>query len=247
MRSRGRSRIMRFRRVLTAVLAAALLELVAAGCGVQASPGAARPPSGRDASSATGPSVPVDSACGLPGSADTTLSVAPPVDEWHHESTSLWPWPSSKEYGPARTTSKGVRECFAYSPQGAVFAAANIAAMWSDPQLMSDRSVVLGFFGHGSQYARLAAKLDAGASPSIKTMEDVRATMAGVRLLDMHDGKAVVDLGFEGSSGGHGSAVSIVYRLVWDHGDWKLQCEDDPPVTATTLPTLTGYLDWKEG
>lgn len=238
---------MRRSRKPAAVLAAALMLWAAAGCGVRASSEPSPPAPAPAPSGTSGATVPADSACGLPGSGDRSLSSAPEVDEWHHESTSLWPWPSSKEYGPARTTSKGVRECFAYSPQGAVFAAANIAAMWSDPALMSDKSVVLGFFGHGSQYGRLQAKLAGADAPSIKAMEGVRATMAGVRLLDMHDGKAVVDLGYDGSSEGHGSAVSIVYRLVWDRGDWKLQCEQDPPVTATTLPTLSGYLDWKEG
>lgn len=234
------------RRYLAAALATVLTAGTVAGCGAPASSGQARPDTGGARSARPAPSVPSDSICGLPGSAETTLSVAPEVDEWHHESSSLWPWPSSAEYGPGRTTAKGVRECFAYSPQGAVFAAANLAAMWSDPALMSDKAVVLGFFGRGSQYDRLAAKLKEGAAPSIRETEGVRATMAGVRLLDMHDGKAVVDLGYDGSADGHGSAVSIVYRLVWDNGDWRLQSEDDPPVTATTLPTLSGYIDWRE-
>lgn len=238
---------MRRGRKLAAALAAALMMWTAAGCGARPSSAPSASASASAPSGASKADVPSDSACGLPGSRDQTLSSAPEVDEWHHESTNLWPWPSSKKYGPARTTSKGVRECFAHSPQGAVFAAANIAAMWTDPDLMSDKSVILGLFGHGSQYDRLKTKLAETSAPSMKTDEGVRATMAGVRLLDMHDGKAVVDLAYDGSSNGHRSIVSIVYRLVWDDGDWKLQCEKDPPVTSAALATLSGYLEWKEG
>ncbi|RBP98814.1 hypothetical protein CRD59_07115 [Bifidobacterium xylocopae] len=158
----------------------------------------------------------------------------------------MWPWPSSSAYGPGRAPASGVRSCFAHSPEGALFAAANIAAMWTDPAIMGDADKVSSLFGKGPAYDEIVSRLHSQGLRSGRQAQDVRASMQGFRLLEYAADHASVDLGYEGSQASHSSDMSMVYMLVWSDGDWKLRSESAPPMTSAAIPSMSGYVEWRE-
>lgn len=236
------------RRTITALLLLAPLALTS-GCGWGGQPAASSTGSSSTvspSSTSTGATSVQPSVCGLPGSGDsTTLTTTPHVDEWRYENQTLWPYPYAKSYGPGVVKDDGMRSCFSHDPQGALFAAANIAAMTTDQNLMSDPEHAISLFGKGSQYDRMAAKIRQLGSFPVGSASDSRGTPAGFRILDFTDSEATVDLGFVGTSAGQSVDLSIVYHLVWSDGDWKLRCEKDIPITSAVIPSFTGYTEWK--
>ena len=168
-----------------------------------------------------------------------------PTVAWNYQEQTLWPYPTSDELGPYLTDSDGYRRCYAHSPSGALLAAANIAAMMTSPTLMTDADSVVKLFGHGSQYETIKEKLQ---SETLKNDSDsgVRAELYGFRILESQETTAIVDLGYQASADGRSINLSIVYNLVWDDGDWKLQSEDTVPVTSATLSSFVNYTPWRE-
>lgn len=168
-----------------------------------------------------------------------------PTVAWNYQEQTLWPYPTSDELGPYLTDSDGYRHCYAHSSSGALLAAANIAAMMTSPTLMTDADSVVKLFGHGSQYETIKEKLQ---SETLKNDSDsgVRAELYGFRILESQETTAIVDLGYQASADGRSINLSIVYNLVWDDGDWKLQSEDTVPVTSATLSSFVNYMPWRE-
>ena len=68
------------------------------------------------------------SICGLPGSSDKALGSAPKTD-W--ELVGKMAAPTAADFGPGKKDSNGFRYCFANSPEGALFAAVNVAVLGS--------------------------------------------------------------------------------------------------------------------
>lgn len=239
---------MRARRYLAALAAFVALAGMS-GCGSSGHPDASVPASPRSTAHAPAAAASVRSVCGLPGFVESgEVTAAPHVDKWGYEDQSLWPYPTSHSAGPGRTSaSTGVRSCFAHTPEGALFAAANIAAMMTSPKITSNVDAVIGLFGKGPEYQRVVDSLRRkGMGPQDQNM-DARAAMGGFRMLSYDATHAVVDLAYRGTSMGQSIDMSIVYRLVWSDGDWKLRSETEAPITSNVIGSLSGYVEWNEG
>ena len=61
-----------------------------------------------------------------------------------------------------------------------------------------------------------------------------------------YDGdSARIDVAVRGSASGKTLNLSMVYPLVWEDGDWKLNVTDaSAPIDVATIPDLAGYITW---
>lgn len=176
------------------------------------------------------------SVCGLPGDEETALGSAPESD-W--ELVGRMAVPSAPEAaGPGVVDESGFRSCFAQTPTGALYAAANI---WAT-----------GFFGNPTKlYQELAADSSVRnqALEAIANGEDVGSPnvpgmqIRGFILRSYTDQEATVDIAVETENGSYGSLPT---PLVWEDGDWKI----DLPPTGNTglqqLQNLNDYIRWGE-
>ncbi|MFF2832352.1 hypothetical protein ACFVSK_11375 [Cellulosimicrobium cellulans] len=178
------------------------------------------------------------SVCGLEGEElSGTLSTAPAAD-WAYQGTTAYP--TSSEFGPGETTPDGVRYCFQHSPTGALFAAANAVVQGTDP------STVLAWLTAFVAEGPVREELLSSSAGSTGT-EGARVQIAGFRVLAYEEDSATVDIAVRGSSAGQSVNLSMVYRLVWEAGDWKLQVDDPAtPIDVATIPDLAGYITWGE-
>jgi hypothetical protein len=201
--------------------------------GAAASPASSSAPTASSASP-TSTATADASVCGLPGAVMTgALSTAPPA-VWAYQGTTAYP--TSKSYGPAATTTGGVRYCFQHSPSGALLAAANALVQGSDPTVSADW--VKYALGEGQYRAQVLANLGTSSSSSS------RLSIAGFRVLS-YDGKtARVDLAARTASGTGTISVSGVYTLVWQGGDWKISADVAKPLDTALIPDLAGYVPW---
>ncbi len=120
-------------------------------------------------------------------------------------------------------------------PEGALFAAANIVALGSDPELGPRITEELTLDGPGRD-AALQEPPAAGGS-------EVRIQIEGFRLLDYSGDTADVDLAMRTSRGAY---VAQVFPLAWDDGDWKVRLapSGELPTGLVQLPDLAGYTPW---
>jgi hypothetical protein len=178
------------------------------------------------------------SVCGLAGEVlDGSLTTAPDA-EWQYQDTTAYP--TSAEFGPGDTNADGVRYCFQHSPEGAVFAAANAVVQGSDSETME--AWLEYFLAEGPNRAAVLAQ-GAGTDTSA---QGVRVEVAGFRLLAYDGDTARVDVAVRGATGGQTVNLSMVYTLVWEAGDWKLQVTDpNAPINVANIPDLTGYISWE--
>ena len=146
--------------------------------------------------------------------------------------------PTVPEAGPATIDPDGYRRCYARTPLGALTAAANLAAMGSDPALAG----------------RLA---DDGLMPGalrdrlLSTPEPSSATAGGAQIrgfqMVSYDGTATtINLGMQAQNGGYGVAT---IELVWHEGDWRIGVRgegeaQEMAVTYSWPPSLVGFVLW---
>lgn len=145
-------------------------------------------------------------------------------------------YPTSSKAGPADIKS-GVRTCFQHSPEGALFAAANAVVQGSDKATVK---AWLDYFVTGSARDEV---LSAGAGSS--TASGIRVKIVGFRVLAYDGSSARIDVAVRGSASGKTINLSMVYPLVWENGDWKLNVTDaSAPIDVATIPDLAGYISW---
>lgn len=188
-------------------------------------------------SSSPSETVETDSVCGLPGIVlKGKVSVAPEA-EWDYQGTMAYP--ASPKFGPGKTSAEGLRFCFQHSPEGAVFAAANAAVQGSDPT--RNKPWIKYFLAKGPHRDALLKQGGEGGGS-----QGTRLELVGFRLL-AYDGKtARVDVAVRGSAQGLSVYLSIVYNLVWEDGDWKLDVIDpQQPIDVARIPDPSGYVPWK--
>lgn len=180
--------------------------------------------------------VETDSVCGLPGIVkEGKVSVAPEA-EWEYQGTIAYP--TSPKFGPGKTSADGFRFCFQHSPEGAVFAAANAVAQGSDP--VRSKPWMEYFLAEVPQRDALL-KQGGGHSGS----QGTRLELVGFRLLAYDGNTARVDVAVRGSAQGQTIYLSIVYYLVWEDGDWKLDVIDPQhPIDVAQIRDLSGYVSW---
>ena len=172
------------------------------------------------------------SICGLPGfETESTLTSAPETD-WELVGTVAAPTDPT-ESGPGVIDDAGFRSCYAHTAKGALYAAANFAAMGSDATF-GPRLVELVAPGPGR---------DELASEPITSSSPTRAQIAGYSIGAYSSDAVTVDLVLNYADG---RLVSIPLKLVWAEGDWKilLTATGDFPLAPAELENLGGYTPW---
>ncbi|WP_047523987.1 hypothetical protein [Microbacterium sp. ZOR0019] len=176
------------------------------------------------------------SVCGLSGEVlEGTLTNVPDVDEWVYQGTTAYP--TSTKYGPGMTAPEGYRYCFQHSPEGAAFMAATAIAQGGDPTV--NAAWVNYVVPEGPYRDQLLSSAGQGG-----TTQGIRMDVRGVRLLSYTGDTARVDLGISGASQGKTINASVVYELVWQDGDWKLNAETPTPFDFAAIPNLSSYTPW---
>lgn len=178
---------------------------------------------------------PDPSACGLKDYEPTGSVDSPPAAEWELVGTVAAPT-DPKGAGPGVAEENGYRSCFAHTPVGALYTAANIVAMGSIVgigQEVTEKSVIPG--------AGQQAALDQLAQGTPST-SSARYQIAGYNVLAYDGSTATVDIAVNSS----GKLVSMVQSLKWSDGDWKVVLSDNgqPPIAAASLDSLGGFTPW---
>lgn len=188
---------------------------------------AARTPTATTTASPAGGSV-----CGLPAGSQTVPATTPKT-EWTLVGTVAAP--GTEAAGPG-STKDGLRSCYARSPVGALYAAANFLATTSDPQLRLPAAEQLTAKGEGRDRA---LELLSGADPG-GTAAGVQ--VAGFTFLNYSKAAAVVDLAVLAD----GKPVHLPISVRWEAQDWKvvLPPTGDAVAGIQPLPDLTGYVPW---
>lgn len=200
--------------------------------------GQSKPTAGSSAAPSSSPSSSADSdpsVCGLTGyEAAGTLRTAPD-STWGLVGTVAAP-SDPNGAGPGRSESSGFRSCYAHTPTGALYSAANVIAMGSITGLAQEVTEKLVVEGAG----RDAALAKMGPSTSTST---VRYQIAGFKMLTYDGGNATVDVAVNVSTG---ELVSFVETLQWSGGDWKivLDAAGNAPIPSSPLQSLGGYIPW---
>lgn len=180
------------------------------------------------------------SVCGLAGKVLEGRLPTGPTAEWQYQGTTAYP--TSSEFGPGATDPAGFRYCFQHSPEGALFAAANALATATDQSLMP--TWIEYFASKGANRDDLLS--EGNVSKSTSNNEGTRLKLTGFRLLAYNGNTARVDLAVHGSTPNGTVTLSMVYELVWQDGDWKLNTDSENPVNVASIPNISGYVAFGE-
>lgn len=189
---------------------------------------AAAPAAGRTAS---------DSVCGLPAGAQK-VPARTPAAEW--ELVGNLAAPSSRGVGPGKVIG-GQRSCYAHSPTGALYAAANAQAVLNGPATTRWGFENLLAAGQGRDKAVAAVRAQKEFPPGTGQMQGFQF------LPDSDANSAVIDLALRQSIPG---TPDVLYRKIvtlrWEGGDWKLVADPAgyPYYGKQAVADLTGYILW---
>jgi len=159
------------------------------------------------------------SECGL--EADANMNMDQPPANSDSITVGLATVPASETTGPADMY-ESVPVCWQYSEAGAVQAAYTFAAVASDaPRLTLDH--LKAHLADGPGRDELISKLENADSMGT---DSVPIQPVGYRVLNFSDDRADIDVLVENPDdpGVYGALTS---PLVWQHGDWKLEVQDD--------------------
>lgn len=224
------------------VIAAVVVALIAVMAVVLAVSG----PGGNDSTASPTPTVTesstprtsasTDSVCGLEPGDQTVPAAAPEDTEWELVGTVAAPT-APEEIGPG-VEEDGLRSCFARSPLGALYAAANLLATTSNPDQREALVRELTAEGPARQLA-----LELLAAEGQQAASNTKLQVAGFTFLNYDRDNAVVDLATRVDSG---ALAHISIALTWEAGDWKLVLAPDGRVSGDIgqIPDLTGYVPW---
>lgn len=206
----------------------------------------AAPPAPDPSSSATSSAAPSPepsgvaggaSVCGLAGEELSGTVTTAPAATWEYQDVNAYP--TSPTYGPAATAPQGYRYCFQHSPEGAVFAAATMTIGLFGG--VETRSALIEYaLTNGAYREELLSEVGSSSST------DVRAAIAGFRLLSYDGDSARVDVAFRGTAQGQNVNGSVVLDLVWWQGDWKIDADNAEPFRLAQLPDVSGYITWRQ-
>jgi hypothetical protein len=171
------------------------------------------------------------STCGLPSGDQAKPATTPTDTKWELIGKIAAPT-SPTQFGPGKTYTNGLRSCFAHSPTGALYAAANMTALSS----AGKADLVYEQLAVPSPERDAVLKSTPTAAPN-----SVTAQLAGFIFRSYESDRAVVDLAFKGSNG---TFVSIPVPLQWYEGDWKLVVPPTGDTGARQLTDLGGYIEW---
>jgi hypothetical protein len=177
------------------------------------------------------------SICGLSSSTETALGTAP-KSKWELVGKMAAPT-DPKTFGPGVTDGDGFRSCFANSPTGALYAAANMIALGSsgtqDELKLAENFLVPG---PGRDAAIKAAKTRTSTAGSGET-----AQVSGFLIKSYSPSEADVDLAIKLPNG---ALAHSVLSLRWVAGDWKVKASDDGQIFngVAQLSDLSGFILW---
>ncbi|MET3810914.1 hypothetical protein [Arthrobacter sp. UYEF3] len=223
--------------LVIALIAAVVVIFFLPEGGSPAQPGPAASPDSAFAAPAKGADAAGKSVCGLPSSTETALGAAP-KSKWELVGKMAAPT-DPKTSGPGVTDGDGFRSCFADSPTGALYAAANMIALGSsgtqDELELAEKILVPG---PGRDAAIKAAKTRTSNAGSGET-----AQVSGFLLKSYSPAEADVDLAIKLP---HGALAHSVLSLRWVAGDWKVKASDDGQVFngVAQLSDLSGFILW---
>ena len=193
--------------------------------------GGAPPANGSNGKPAAG-SDPAASVCGLaPGSQQVPQT--PPEAQWELVGTIAAP--KSRAIGPGRKE-RVLRSCYAHSPTGALFAAANFIAVASVAN--TDDAVIRALTADTP--ARDALPDDATGQSG------TRAQIAGFRIVGAARDETTVELAFNVSSqDGRRGVVGMSLPMRWQEGDWKfVVAGGSDPYNTQALDSTSGFVPW---
>ena len=171
------------------------------------------------------------SVCGLPSGDQAKPATTPADTKWELVGKIAAPT-SPAEFGPGKTETNGLRSCFAHSPTGALYAAANMTALSS----AGKADLVYQQLAVPSPERDAVLKSTPTAAPN-----SVTAQLAGFTFRSYEADRAVIDLAFKGANG---TFVSIPVPLQWYEGDWKFVVPATGDTGARQLSDLSGYVEW---
>ena len=193
---------------------------------------AAEPSNSGSATASTQPSAAAAaSVCGLPSGNQAKPATTPTDTKWELVGKVAAPT-SPTQFGPGKTEPNGLRSCFAHSPTGALYAAANVAVLSATGKA---RLVY-------EQLAVPSPERDALLNqPEPQETSAVTAQIAGFQIRSYDPDRAVIVIAAKGSNG---ALVSVPVPLQWHSGDWKVVV----PATGSTgggqISDLSGYIPW---
>lgn len=196
------------------------------------------PPTSAPPSTATGSAPGSDSFCGLPVGSQVVPRVAPADTRWQLVGTMAAPTAPSA-HGPGSNTD-GIPTCFAHSPTGALYAAANFVATSSKPDA-AELLVQVAATGPGQDAARQQAQ-----ETATDARADASAQLAGFNVVSYSASNATVDLLYRGSSGNAAGYAHFLAPLVWEDGTWKwsIPPSGNPYENTQAVPSPAGYVPW---
>lgn len=149
------------------------------------------------------------------------------------------PTPQSATGGPVLQTIP--RQCFAHSPEGAVYAAASVLSEMSSVTDSSLRKqVVTQRFSHTGDYAKVLA---AAARPF--TAPTARTQYVGYQISSADAQVVQLELATRAINGPDAGIVNAIgFTMTWENNDWLLV---PPPATGLPVRSLTdftGFTPW---
>ncbi|AOT05911.1 hypothetical protein [Arthrobacter sp. U41] len=223
--------------LVVALIAAAVVIFLLPKGDSNAQPAPAASPGSASAAPTKSADAVGKSVCGLPSSTETALGTAP-KSKWELVGKMAAPT-DPKTFGPGVTDGDGFRSCFANSPTGALYAAANMIALGSsgtqDELKLAEKFLVPG---PGRDAAIKAAKTRTSAAGSGET-----AQVSGFRIKSYSPTEADVDLAIKLPNG---ALAHSVLSLRWVAGDWKVKASDDGQIFngVAQLSDLSGFILW---
>jgi hypothetical protein len=226
--------------LVIALLATLTVVIVATGGGKSNETTAAEVGAATLTAAAPSSSASTDSVCGLPDGEQTIPRTAPVGTKWELVGTMAAPTAPAL-HGPGRVAS-GLRSCFAHSPVGALYAAANVLATTTDPVLREPlvRQLAVAGDGRDAALALLAATTD-------EPETSAQIQLAGFTFLSYGPSAATVDLAVRTTkASGTAGFVHLATQFRWESGDWKIVVppSGDLGTNVFPLPDLTGYTPW---
>jgi hypothetical protein len=183
------------------------------------------------------PSAPPDAAgsvCGLPAGDQQIPGTTPPGTTWATYGTMAAP--VSTTIGPG-ITDTDVPYCYAHSPLGALYAAAGLLAVCTDPAHRAPAARHLTATGPG----RDALLRQISGNTGVGGAGSPDQQIAGFRVTNYDPNSASIDLAVrDGQEYAH-----TLLALRWESGDWKVVPTDAGQLWAfQPLPNLSQYVPW---
>lgn len=176
------------------------------------------------------------SVCGLDDVEMSGSVKEAPATEWEFVGRVAVP-SSTSNAGPGVIENDGFRYCYPRTPEGALFATANLFGLTIDRSTLDQVAEDLVVEGEArDKFIRTAPETMA------KPAESFSADITGFRVLSYDGSTATVDLAVRLTTG---ELLSYVFDVAWVDGDWKWSPSNgDSGVDVVLIQSLGGYVPW---